>query len=62
MTGLYALGKLPTLPLQLVALGIVILVAWARVSDRNHTPQQVALGSLVGVGAVLLVFPLVLTG
>lgn len=62
MTGLFALGKLPTLPLQLIALGIVIIVAWARVSDRNHTLQQVALGVLVGAGSVPLVFPLVLSG
>jgi membrane-associated phospholipid phosphatase len=62
MTGLFALGKLPTLPLQLIALGIVVIVALARVSDRNHTLQQVTLGILVGAGSVLLVFPLVLRG
>ncbi len=60
MTGLFVLGKLPNLPLQLLGIGIVLAVSWARIEDRNHTFTQVVLGVLVGTGTVLLVFPFVL--
>ncbi|MDX2137282.1 MAG: hypothetical protein SF123_04245 [Chloroflexota bacterium] len=60
ISGLLLLGKLPTLPWQLLGLGMLLLVAWARVHDRNHTVRQVVLGILVALVSVLGVFPLVL--
>jgi hypothetical protein len=60
-TGLLLLGKLDSLPLQLTALTIVGLIIWARVTTRNHTVAQVLLGLMVGIGSVLVVFPLLLT-
>ena len=59
-TGLWLLGKLDSPLLQITALAIIGLTIWARVTTRNHTPAQVALGLLVGAGSVLVVFPLLL--
>jgi membrane-associated phospholipid phosphatase len=61
ITALLVLGKLPDLVVQLIAIGIVILVGWARVHDRSHTLTQVVLGIAVAAVLVLLVFPIVLT-
>lgn len=59
-TGLLLLGKLNTLPLQLVVVAIVLLTSWARIRTRNHTPFQVLLGLVVGTGAALIVLPILL--
>lgn len=61
VTGLWLLGHLPSLPLQVTGLAIIGLTAWARITTRNHTPGQVLLGLVVGGGTVLLVFPLLLS-
>jgi hypothetical protein len=58
--GLLILGKLNSPALQIGTLAIVLLVAWARVTTKNHTLAQVLLGLAVGVGTVILVFPLAL--
>lgn len=60
MTGLLLLGKLNHPVLMLLALTVVGLTLWARVTTRNHTVQQVIMGTLTGATAVLIVFPLVL--
>lgn len=57
---LFVLNKLPNAAVQLIAIGIVVLVGWARVHDRSHTLTQVVLGIAVAVAIVLLVFPIVL--
>lgn len=59
-TGLLLLGKLETLPMQVIAFSIVGLVMWSRIVTRNHTLMQVLLGLLLGAGTVVLVFPLLL--
>lgn len=59
-TGLLMLGELPTFAAQMVALGLVIMIAWARVITKNHTVLQVTLGTLLGAGVVLIVFPIFL--
>lgn len=59
-TGLWMLGELPTLLVQILVIALVLVTVWARVVTKNHTPAQVILGLLVGSLPVLLVFPLVL--
>jgi len=61
MTGLLLLGKLDHPLLLLSALAVVGLTLWARVATRNHTPQQVIMGTFTGSIAVLIVFPLILS-
>lgn len=59
-TGLLWFGTLDTWLLRgLVLLG-VLATGWARHQTRNHTLQQITLGWVVGAGAVLIAFPLVL--
>lgn len=57
--GLWMLGKL-SIPLQIVAVTVIVLTIWARVTTRNHTVPQVLLGLAVGAGSVLAVFPFML--
>ena len=59
-TGLLVLGKLDTTLAQIVAVLVVVLTSWARVTTKNHTLLQVVLGFVVGAGSVLLMFPLFL--
>lgn len=58
-TALVLFGKLGSV---LIAVGIlmIVLVGWARLTTKNHTPLQIVLGIAVGAGSVLLVFPLLL--
>lgn len=58
-TALLLFGKLSTI-LTAIGIFIIILIAWARLRTKNHTVLQVVLGTLVGAGSVLLVFPLML--
>jgi len=58
--GVLVLGRIEPLPLQIGALLLIPLVAWARLVTKNHTLLQVGLGFLVGGGCVLVVMPLVL--
>lgn len=44
----------PGLGLGLV--GVTLLVGWSRIELKRHTPRQVALGLVVGIGSVLPVF------
>jgi len=60
MTGLLLLGKLNHPLLVLSALAVVGLTLWARVTTRNHTVEQVVMGTLTGATSVLIVFPLIL--
>lgn len=46
--------------LIIVGLVIILSIAWARLTTKNHTILQVILGILVGAGSVLIVFPIML--
>lgn len=46
--------------LIVIAILMILLIAWARLRTKNHTPLQVLLGLMVGAGSVLVVFPLML--
>jgi membrane-associated phospholipid phosphatase len=59
--GLLLLGKLETLPIQVLVLAIVIVTIWARVVTHNHTILQVSLGLIVGALPPLIVFTLMQT-
>jgi membrane-associated phospholipid phosphatase len=52
-SALVAMGELNTVPLVLGAAAVVLAVGWARMVTGNHTLQQVSLGILVSVAAVL---------
>jgi hypothetical protein len=39
---------------------LLVLVGWARLNTRDHTPAQVVLGAIVGALPALVVFPLIL--
>lgn len=56
-TGLMVVGALDAWYLQGFAFIAVGLTIWARVVTKHHTPQQVVLGLIVGIGCVLGVFP-----
>lgn len=58
--GVLVLGRIDSLILQTLSLGLIPLVGWARIVTKNHTPTQVILGFLVGAGCVLSVMPLVM--
>jgi membrane-associated phospholipid phosphatase len=58
--GLLLLGELPTIQSQILVFLLVMLIGWARVVTKNHTVLQVVLGTLLGAGVVLAVFPLFL--
>lgn len=58
--GLLWFGTLESWPLRGLALLVILATGWARYKTKNHTPQQILLGWLVGIGAVLMAFPLVL--
>lgn len=58
-SALALLGKL-ALPVLFALLVITLLTLWARVVTHNHTISQVALGVLVGLLPVLIVFPMML--
>lgn len=60
LVGLGLLGHLMSPLGWIVGIGAMVLTAWARIETRNHTPQQVMLGILVGALPVLIVFPLML--
>ena len=62
MMGLFLLGRLDHPLLMVLAVAAVLLTLWARVITRNHTLQQVVMGTLTGILPVLIVFPLVLRG
>ncbi len=59
-TGLLWFGELDSWLLRGLVLLAVLLTGWARHRTKNHTLQQIGLGWLVGAGAVLVAFPLVL--
>lgn len=46
--------------LIIIGLVTILSIAWARLTTKNHTVLQVALGILVGAGSVLIVFPIML--
>jgi membrane-associated phospholipid phosphatase len=46
--------------LIVIAILMIIFIAWARLMTKNHTLLQVILGLTVGAGSVLTVFPLML--
>lgn len=60
VVGLLWLGHLPTWPQRGLALLAVIATGWARYITQNHTIEQVLLGWMVGIVAVLSAFALVL--
>jgi membrane-associated phospholipid phosphatase len=55
-TGLLMLGRLDHVLLQTAGAAAIPLVAWARMTTKNHTLTQVVLGTVVGAGSVLVVF------
>jgi hypothetical protein len=60
-TGLWWLGKLQSPLLQVAIIAIMLLTLWSRLTTKNHTLFQFALGLLVGGGSVLIAFPLLLS-
>jgi len=60
MVGLALFGELDAPILQVGAVAIVLLTAWARYVTRNHTLQQIVLGWLVGAVSVGAAFAVVL--
>src|SRR5690606_26355468 len=60
--GLLLLGDLPSPLHKGVAVGVVLISAWARMVTRHHTFEQVLLGILVGALPVLVIFPQLLRG
>ena len=59
-TALWWLGHVDTTALQIALIGIALLTMWSRIQTQNHTLLQAVMGVLVGGGAVLAVFPLLL--
>ena len=57
VTGLLLFGVLDIPLLQMMALLVVVLTAWARHKTRNHSWQQIIMGWVIASGTVLATFP-----